>query len=54
MCLWVLPKNVNDFRELCRSRFYKHVLFHNLFDVTKGAYAIPPCLLGDKGYPLIT
>jgi cytochrome oxidase assembly protein ShyY1 len=48
-----LPKSVNDSRELCKSSFYKHVEFHNLFDVTKGAYVIPPYLLGDKGYPLI-
>jgi hypothetical protein len=46
-----LPKSVNDSRELCRSS-YKHAQFHNLFGATKGAYVIPPYLLGDKGYPL--
>ncbi len=32
---------------------YKHDQFQGLFDVHKGIKGIPPCLLSDKGCPLI-
>ncbi len=38
---------------LHKSSLYKHDQFQGLFDVHKGIKGIPPCLLSDKGCPLI-
>lgn len=47
-----LPGSVNDSMVLKRLALYKCAQYHGLF--TKSSNDVPPYLLGDKGYPLIS
>jgi len=45
--------SLNDFRVLRWFSLYRHAQYQGLFHHNKNVNEFPPCLLGDKGYPLI-
>ncbi len=46
--------SLNDFRVLRWFSSYRHAQYQGLFHHNKNVNEFPPCLLGDKGYPLIS
>jgi hypothetical protein len=51
-----LPSSVGDSRVICRFGLYKKVQYNRLFEIDKVSQNefVVFCLLGDKGYPLIS